>query len=88
MSVAGTVVNGIVVLDTGMSLPEGARVLVALCDDELDGVEPLATETYEQHLSHLRQSIADAKAGVGGVSLAEAMAELDAELQRLADEVK
>lgn len=88
MTVAGTVVNGMVVLDTGARLPEGARVRVELNDEELDGVEPHPTETYEQHLSHLRQSIADAKAGVGGVSLADAMSELDAELQRLADEVK
>jgi len=89
MTVEGTVVNGMVVLDTGASLPEGSRVRVALSDDDDLAVElPHATETYQEHLAILRQSITDAKAGVGGMTLAEAMSALDAELRRLADEVR
>jgi hypothetical protein len=88
----GTVVNGVVVID-GPPPPEGTRVRLepAGADDDLwDELAkvppPPATETREEFLEGLRQSIADAKAGRGGMTLAEAMAELDGELARLADE--
>ena len=85
MSFEGTVVNGAIVLDGSPALPEGARVSVVLTDDEVDYDPPPPTETYEEHLAILRQSIADSKAGVGGMTVQESMTELDIELQRLAD---
>jgi hypothetical protein len=45
--------------------------------DELDKVPPPpTTETYEEHLEALRQSIAEMKAGVPGISLQELAAEM------------
>ena len=93
MTLEGTVVNGLVVFDGTPKLPEGFVVRAEFIDpdDELDrelaGVPvPPPTETYEEHLALLRQSVADAKAGIGLMTLEEAMAEVDAELRRLADE--
>jgi hypothetical protein len=81
MTLQGIVVNGVIVLDGAPALPEGARVWVELeAEDELDDIAPPPpTETYEQHLASLRQSIADAKAGVGGMTLEKFAAELDKE---------
>lgn len=65
MSLAGTVVNGTIVLDGMSRLPEGARVRVDL-DGELDpddiGAPP---ESYqrETHLALLREAMEDVKAG-------------------------
>ena len=78
MSLEGTVVNGVVVLDGSPHLPEGLRVRVDL-DDEDDIGPPLPTETYEEHLAALRQSIADMDAGVKGIPLDEVMAQISAE---------
>jgi hypothetical protein len=66
MTLEGTVVNGVIVLDGNPQLPEGARVRVELADDEDDlrdpGMEP---GTREEELAILRQSIEDMKAGRG-----------------------
>ena len=85
MTLEGTVVNGVIVLDGNPPLPEGARVRVELAADEddlWDELEkvppPPATETYEEHLAKLRQSIEDMKAGRGR-PLDEVMAEIAAE---------
>jgi hypothetical protein len=89
MTLQGTVVNGAIVLDGSPTLPEGARVWVELeTEDELDDVvpPPPTTETYEEHLTSLRQLIEESKAGIGGITLAEAIAELDVDLNRLRDE--
>lgn len=88
MTLQGTVVNGTIVLDGNPPLAEGARVRVEYAeDDEFDDIAPPpTTETYEEHLAILRQSIAEAKAGIPGRTVEEAMAEVDAELRRLTDE--
>jgi hypothetical protein len=62
MSLVGTIVNGHVVLDGNPRLPEGARVRLVF-DDEGD-VDPVPTETYEEHLNMLRQSLADPEPGM------------------------
>jgi hypothetical protein len=73
----GTVVNGVVVLDGDAPLPEGARVRVALEEDHFDDVSPPPiTETYEEHLAILRQSIGEAQAGVGGVEARQFLKDL------------
>ena len=67
MTLQGTVVNGAIVLDGSPLLPEGARVRVELAEeDDFDDFSlPPATETYEEHLAALRESIEDMKAGKG-----------------------
>ena len=85
MTLTGTVVNGLVVFDGPQKFPEGSRIRMALDDEDADLDDmpiPSPAETYEQHLAILRQSIADADAGTRGRSVAESMAELDAELDR------
>ncbi len=71
MKFEGTVVNGVIVPD-GPPPPEGTRVVFEQADadddlwDELAKVPPPSTtETYEEHLANLRQSIQDAKDGLG-----------------------
>lgn len=56
MSFSGTVVNGTIVPDVALGLPEGMRVRFEIEDDP----EPL---TREEHLAALRESIEDMKAG-------------------------
>ena len=76
MTLEGTVVNGVIVLDGDPELPEGARVSVELAaEDDWDDIGPPPTETYEEHLAILRESIEDAKAGQTR-PLEEAMAEI------------
>lgn len=87
----GTVRNGVIVPD-GPPPPEGTEVVFELvgADDGLwDEPEqlppPPATESREEFLESLRQSIAAAEAGERGVSVDEAFAEIDRELARKAD---
>ena len=63
MSLEGTIVNGLIELDGNPSLPEGWRVRVEL-EDALELDSQPSTETYEQHLSYLRESILEAKNGL------------------------
>ena len=66
MTLEGTVINGVIVLDGTPPLPEGARVRVELADDEVaDFPAPPITETQEEHLAQLREGIEDAKRGRG-----------------------
>jgi len=58
----GTVVNGVVVLDGGAPLPEGARVRVEVADPN-DLSPPVEPNDREQELAILRESLEDAKAG-------------------------
>ena len=62
MAFSGTVVNGVIVLEGGMRLPEGVQVLVEL--DDLDDLEP-PLEPYDRktELAILRESLEDVKAG-------------------------
>jgi hypothetical protein len=64
MAIAGTVVNGLIVLDGSTRLPEGARVNVELVPDDLDDID-LPHEPYnrEQVLADLREALEDVKAG-------------------------
>lgn len=75
MSLEGTIVNGSIRLDGNPALPEGVRVRVEL-EDEDDLAPPPSSETYEQHLAILRQSIAETKSGVGGVEARQFLKEL------------
>ncbi len=91
MTLEGTVVNGQVVFPGAPKLPEGFVVRAVLIDpdDELEAElasvpPPPQTETYEEHLAILREATADAKAGVGLMTVAEAMAHADAEIERVA----
>jgi len=65
VTVAGTVVNGVIVLDNGSELPEGARVRVELAEPaDLDDIGP-PPEPYDRakELALLREAIDDVRAG-------------------------
>jgi hypothetical protein len=68
----GTVVNGVIVLEGGAQLPEGARVWVEL-DDDL--APPAESYDREKELAILRESLEDVKAG-RTVPARQAMADL------------
>lgn len=83
MTRVGTVVNGVIVPD-GPPPPEGARVRLLVGDeavlwDELAAGPPPATESRDEHLENLRQSLADIKDG-RGVPAVEAFAQIRADL--------
>ena len=66
MTLEGTVINGVIVLDAGRQLPEGARVRVELADDgDDDFFPPLEPCDREKELAILRASLEDVKAGRG-----------------------
>lgn len=67
------IVRGIVMIPEGTPPSEGARVRHKLLDaDEDDGIGPLpTTETREEILAAIRESVAEARAGVGGVEARE-----------------
>ena len=65
----------------------------ALLEDDLDAElaampVPPETETHEEFLESLRQSIAEVKSGASGLSVEEAFANVDAELRKLAESGK
>lgn len=78
MTHEGAVVNGVIVLEAGTRLPEGARVYVELADDD-DLFPPPEPYDREKELAILRQSLEDVKAG-RGMPFEEFMAKLAAEL--------
>jgi hypothetical protein len=64
MTLEGTIVGGHVRLDMPSSLPDGTRVRLVTNEDDLDDLPPpLPTETYEQHMAQLRESVAESKSG-------------------------
>ena len=65
MTLEGTVINGLIVLDTGAKLPEGARVRVELADDDDDLAPPPEPYDRENELAILREALEDVKAGRG-----------------------
>ena len=88
MTVEGVVVNGRVIASVPGSWPEGSRVSVALLEEddldaELDAIPvPPETETQEEFLESLRQSIADIKLGKNyGRPVDEVFAEIARELK-------
>lgn len=62
MAMEGTVVNGVIVLEGGLRLPEGSHVWVEL-EDPHDPCPPPEPYDREKDLANLRESIADMKAG-------------------------
>jgi hypothetical protein len=62
MTLEGTVVNGVIVLDGGVQLPEGERVRVEVADPD-DLAPPPEPYDREKELAILRESIEDMKAG-------------------------
>lgn len=62
MTLEGTVVNGVIVLDDAARLPDGVRVRVELVDAD-DLAPPAESADREQELAALRESLADARAG-------------------------
>jgi hypothetical protein len=60
----GTVVNGVIILDNGAQLPEGARVRVEVADPD-DQAPPPEPYDRAKELAILRQSMEDVQAGRG-----------------------
>ena len=65
MTLEGTVVNGVIVLDSGALLPEGARVQVALAEADDDCFPPPEPYDRAKELAILREALEDVKAGRG-----------------------
>jgi hypothetical protein len=74
MAFTGTVVNGVIVLEGGIQLPDGVQVHVEL-DDPDDLPPPSEPYDREKELAMLRESLEDVKAG-RTVPFEEFMAEL------------
>jgi len=62
MTLEGTVVNGVIVLDAGAQLPKGVRVRVEVAEDD-DLFPPPEPYDREKELAVLRESLEDVKAG-------------------------
>jgi len=77
MTLEGTVMNGVIVLDGGARLPEGERVRVEVVDDD-DLFPPPDPYDREKELAILREALEDVKAG-RGTPFEEFMAKLAAE---------
>ncbi len=82
MTVEGTVINGVIVLDGSPHLPEGQRVIVDL---EEDYEPPPSTQTYAEHLELLRKSLAMMDAGERGRSVEDVFDEIERELASHSD---
>jgi hypothetical protein len=78
MTLEGTIVNGMVVLDTGAQLPEGTRVRVELADEDNDLFPPPEPYDRDKELAILREALEDVKAG-RGMPFEEFMANLAAQ---------
>ena len=77
MSLLGTVVSGVIVLDGNTKLPEGARVRVVVGEEAFDDYPPPPTaDTHEEHLEALRESIEEMKAGIGGIEARQFLKDL------------
>ena len=79
MTLEGTVVNGLIVPDSDAALPEGSRVRIEL-EEQFEYPHPLAPYDREKELALLRERIAEMKAGVPGIPVAEAFNRIRAEL--------
>ncbi|HVS39450.1 MAG TPA: hypothetical protein VMS17_28085 [Gemmataceae bacterium] len=62
MTLEGAVVNGVIVLDGGVRLPEGTRVRVEPAEED-DHFPPPEPYDREKELAILRESLEDVKAG-------------------------
>jgi hypothetical protein len=74
MTLDGTVVNGVIILDGGAQLPDGARVRVEVADPD-DLAPPSEPYDREKELAILREALEDVRAG-RGVPAREALKEL------------
>ena len=79
MTLAGTIVNGVIVPDGGTDLPEGTRVRIEL-EEQFEYPHPLAPYDREKELALLRECIAEIQSGVPGIPLDEAFKQIRAEL--------
>ena len=83
MVLEGVIVNGRVDLKVPAEWPNGSRVTIELAADDLDYSEgydpPPEEESHEEFLESLRQAVADIKAGIRGIPLEEAFAQIAAE---------
>ena len=79
MILEGTVVNRLIVPDEGSTLPEGTRVRIEP-SEQFEYPHPMAPYDREKELALLRERIAEVQAGVPGIPLDEAFAQLRAEL--------
>jgi hypothetical protein len=79
MTLEGTVVNGVIVLDGTPPLPEGARVRVELAE-KVEYPHPMAPYDREKELAVLRDRNAEMQAGAPGIPLKEGMDRIAAEL--------
>jgi hypothetical protein len=79
MTLEGTVVNGVIVLDGGVQLPEGERVRVEVADPD-DLAPPPEPYDREKELAILRESLEEVRAG-RGMPFEEFMAKLAEEYQ-------
>jgi hypothetical protein len=77
MTLEGTVVNGVIVLDGGVRLPEGERVRVEVADPD-DLTPPPEPYDREKELAILHEALEDVRAG-RGVPFEDFMARLAAE---------
>lgn len=82
MTLDGTVVNGVVVFDGNLKVPEGAKVRVAFEfeDDAFEYPHPLAPYDRKKEVELLRERIATRDAGGPGIPLREAMERIANEL--------
>jgi len=64
MALEGTVQNGVIVPD-GPPPPESTWVRMEIVEDDFDDVAPPPTETREEFLTSLRESIANVNDGQG-----------------------
>ena len=82
MTLEGTVVNGLIVLDGPDKFPEGMRVRVepAISDETFEYPHPLAPYEREKELALLRDRVAAFRRGERGVPVDEAFARIAAEL--------
>lgn len=74
MTLDGTVVNGVVVLDGNVALPEGSRVRVDC--ERFEYPHPLAPYDLEKELALLRASHESLEAGEIGIPLEEFSSQL------------
>lgn len=64
MTITGTVVNGLIVPDKGMRLPEGTRCNIETVDEHLPADHPMAPFDVEHEVALIRKSIESGDRGV------------------------
>ena len=80
MTLTGTMVNGVIVLEAGARMPEGTKVHVDIAEDfeQFEYPHPMAPYDREMEIALLQKSHDEMKAGDRGQTLAE----FDAEFRR------